>query len=223
LKWLDADGLGKGGVRHAYPFDGSEAMEPSTRTPEGEPNRCPVCGKPLQIEPSRPPGDAPCPHCGHLLWFGPMKRKSYEEEAVNQDVGVLELAESARNKFDQQELAKQEAKLRKAEFTLDDFKKQLGQIRKLGPIRKIMSMIPGMGGMSKTLGDQNPEEDLRRLIGIIDSMTPDERRNPSKTVDRGRRCRIATGAGVEVHQVNDLIRQFDGIVDFEKRVLRWIR
>ena len=46
-------------------------MEPSTRTPEGEPNRCPVCGNDLWIEPSRPPGDAPCPHCGHLLWFGP--------------------------------------------------------------------------------------------------------------------------------------------------------
>jgi hypothetical protein len=44
-------------------------MEPSTRTPEGDPNRCPVCGKSLQIEPSRPPGDAPCPHCGTLLWF----------------------------------------------------------------------------------------------------------------------------------------------------------
>jgi eukaryotic-like serine/threonine-protein kinase len=46
-------------------------MEPSTRTPEGEPNCCPVCGKSLCIEPSRPPGDAPCPHCGHLLWFEP--------------------------------------------------------------------------------------------------------------------------------------------------------
>ena len=44
-------------------------MQPSSRTPEGEPNRCPVCGKDLQIEPSRPPGDAPCPHCGTLLWF----------------------------------------------------------------------------------------------------------------------------------------------------------
>jgi hypothetical protein len=44
-------------------------MEPSTRTPEGEPNRCSVCGKDVRIEPSRPPGDAPCPHCGSLLWF----------------------------------------------------------------------------------------------------------------------------------------------------------
>ncbi len=46
-------------------------MEPSSRTPEGESNRCPVCGKAFRIEPSRPPGDAPCPHCGHLVWFGP--------------------------------------------------------------------------------------------------------------------------------------------------------
>lgn len=46
-------------------------MEPSSRTPEGEPNHCPVCGKEVRIEPSRPPGDAPCPHCGHLLWFDP--------------------------------------------------------------------------------------------------------------------------------------------------------
>jgi PTS system fructose-specific IIA component/PTS system nitrogen regulatory IIA component len=44
-------------------------MEPSSRTPEGEPNRCPICGHVVAIEPSRPPGDAPCPHCGHLLWF----------------------------------------------------------------------------------------------------------------------------------------------------------
>jgi tetratricopeptide (TPR) repeat protein len=46
-------------------------MQPSTRTPEGEPNRCPVCGKEFRLEPSRPPGDAPCPHCGCLNWFGP--------------------------------------------------------------------------------------------------------------------------------------------------------
>lgn len=45
-------------------------MTPSTRTPEGEPNRCPVCGAVVSLDPSRPPGDAPCPNCGHLLWFG---------------------------------------------------------------------------------------------------------------------------------------------------------
>ena len=193
-------------------------MEPSTRTPEGEPNRCPVCGKSLQIEPSRPPGDAPCPHCGHLLWFGPKEPDSCEEKAVKQDSGVLELIKAARNKFDQEELANQEASLREGEFTLLDFKRQLGQIGKLGLIQKILSMIPGMGDVSKILGDRNPEADLRRLVGIIDSMTPDERRNPSKTIDQCRRRRIAIGAGVEPHEVNDLVKQFDGMADLMKKM-----
>ena len=71
-------------------------MEPSTRTPEGEPNRCPVCGKSLQIEPSRPPGDAPCPHCGSLLWFDPSVREDSEagqqqrrEEGLDHNRNVL--------------------------------------------------------------------------------------------------------------------------------------
>ena len=131
---------------------------------------------------------------------------------------VLSLVEQAQQKFDQEEMAKAEAKLRKGEFTLDDFKKQLGQIGKLGPIQKIMSMIPGMGGMSKMLDGQNPEADLHRLVGIIDSMTPDERRNPSKTIDQSRRRRIAAGAGVEPHEVNDLVKQFDGIADMMKKM-----
>jgi len=131
---------------------------------------------------------------------------------------VLSLVEQAQQKFDHEEMAKAEAKLRKGEFTLEDFKKQLGQISKLGPIQKVMSMIPGMGGMSKMLGDQNPEADLRRLVGVIDSMTPDERRNPSKTIDQSRRRRIAAGAGVEAHEVNDLVKQFDGIADMMKKM-----
>lgn len=51
------------------PMPGRTTMEPASRTPEGEPNRCPICGNQVVIDPSRPPGDAPCPHCGHLLWF----------------------------------------------------------------------------------------------------------------------------------------------------------
>jgi signal recognition particle subunit SRP54 len=131
---------------------------------------------------------------------------------------IVGLYKATQEKFDQDEMAKAEAKLRKGEFTLDDFKSQLGQIGKLGPIQKIMSMIPGMGAMSKMLGDQNPEADLRRLVGIIDSMTPDERRNPSKTIDQCRRRRIAAGAGVEPHEVNDLVKQFDGMADMMKKL-----
>ena len=131
---------------------------------------------------------------------------------------VLTLVEQAQERFDQEEMAEQEARLRKGEFTLDDFKKMLGQTKKLGPLNKIMGMLPGMGDMSDMLGDVDAEKDMRRLAGIVDSMTPDERRNPSKVVDQSRRRRIAAGAGVEPHEVNELVKQFDGMADMMKRM-----
>ncbi len=131
---------------------------------------------------------------------------------------VLTLVEKAQQEFDQDEMAEQEARLRKGEFTLDDFKKLLGQTSKLGPLNKVMGMIPGMSGMADAMGDVDAEKDLKRLGGIIDSMTPEERRNPSKTVDQGRRRRIAAGAGAEPHEVNELVKQFDGISDMMKRM-----
>ena len=131
---------------------------------------------------------------------------------------VLTLVEQAQQKFDQDEMAKQEARLRKGEFTLDDFKKTMTQAKKLGPINKIMGMIPGMGAMSDMLGDVDAESEMRHLVGVIDSMTPDERRNPSKVIDQSRRRRIAAGAGVEPHQVNELVKQFDVMADMMKRM-----
>ena len=131
---------------------------------------------------------------------------------------VVTLVEQAQQKLDAGEMAKQEARLRKGEFTLDDFKKMLGQTKKLGPINKIMGMIPGMGGMADAMGEVDAEQDFRRLAGIIDSMTPEERRNPSRVVDQGRRRRIAAGAGVEPHEVNDLVKQFDVMADMMKRM-----
>jgi len=131
---------------------------------------------------------------------------------------VLTLVEQAQQKFDQEEMAKQENRLRKGEFTLDDFKKMLGQTKKLGPLNKIMSMLPGMGAMSDALGNVDAEKEMRQLSGIIDSMTSDERRNPSKVIDQSRRRRISAGAGVEPHRVNELVKQFDGIADVMKRM-----
>jgi len=131
---------------------------------------------------------------------------------------ILTLVEQAQQKFDQEEMAKQEARLRKGEFTLDDFKKMLGQTQKLGPINKIMGMIPGLSSMSDMLGEVDAEGDMRRLGGVIDSMTPEERRNPSKVIDQSRRRRIAAGAGVEPHEVNELVKQFDGMADIMKRM-----
>jgi signal recognition particle subunit SRP54 len=124
---------------------------------------------------------------------------------------LLSLVEKAQQEFDQDEMQRQEERLRKGEFTLEDFRSQLSQMTKLGPLQKIMGMIPGMGGLTDMLGDADPEEDMKRLFGIIDSMTPEERRTPSKTIDQGRRRRIAAGAGVEPHEVNDLVKQFDAM------------
>ena len=129
---------------------------------------------------------------------------------------ILSLVEQAQDKFDHEEMAKQEARLKKGEFTLDDFRKMLTQTKKLGPLNKVMSLIPGMGNMSEMIGDADAEGEMRRIGGIIDSMTPDEKRNPSRVIDQSRRRRIAAGAGVAPHQVNDLVKQFDGMADIMK-------
>ena len=131
---------------------------------------------------------------------------------------VLTLVEQAQRTFDQDEMRLQEERLRKGEFTLDDFKKVLGQTKKLGPLNKVMGMIPGMGNMSDMLGDVDAETDMRRLVGVIDSMTAEERRNPRKVIDQSRRRRIAAGAGVEPHEVNELVKQFEPMADLMKKV-----
>jgi len=131
---------------------------------------------------------------------------------------VLTLVEQAQQRFDKEELARQEARLRKGEFTLEDFKRMLTQTKRLGPLNKILGMLPGMSAVSEMVDEIDAEQDFRRLVGIIDSMTPEERRNPAKIIDQSRRRRIAAGAGVEPHEVNELVKQFDGIADLMKRM-----
>ncbi len=131
---------------------------------------------------------------------------------------ILTLVEQAQQKFDQDEMARQEERLRKGEFTLDDFRNMLGQTRKLGPLNKVMSLLPGMGGMQQMMDAVDAEGGMTRLGGIVDSMTPAERRNPSKLIDQSRRRRIAAGAGVEPHEVNELVKQFDGMASLMKEM-----
>jgi signal recognition particle subunit SRP54 len=128
---------------------------------------------------------------------------------------VVSLFEKAHQTFDQEEMQKQEEKLRKGQFTLDDFKKQIGQMKKMGPMREILSMIPGVGQAMQAFGDNgggdlDADGDVRRLEGIINSMTPDERANPDR-IDQSRRRRIAAGSGVEPSEVNQLLKQFDAM------------
>jgi signal recognition particle subunit SRP54 len=126
---------------------------------------------------------------------------------------IVSLVEQAQQKFDQDEMVRQQERLSKGQFTLDDFRKMLDQTKRLGPLNKIMSLLPGMGNMGDMLQNADAEGEMKRIGGIIDSMTPDERRNPSKLVDQSRRRRIASGAGVEPHEVNKLIKEFDGMAD----------
>lgn len=131
---------------------------------------------------------------------------------------IVSLVEQAQEKFDQDEMALQEERLRKGEFTLDDFRKMLTQTQRLGPLNKIMGLIPGMGGLKDMMGDVDAEGDMRRLCGIIDAMTPEERRNPSRIIDPSRRRRIAAGAGVDTAEISQLVKQFDGMADVMKRM-----
>ena len=100
-----------------------------------------------------------------------------------------------------------EEKLRKNQFTLEDFRKQLKTIRKMGPLESLLGMIPGMGAM-KQLADNKPDEkQLGRVEAIVSSMTPRERKDYT-LINGGRRKRIAAGSGTSVEEVNRLLKQF---------------
>jgi signal recognition particle subunit SRP54 len=123
---------------------------------------------------------------------------------------VVSLVEKAQREFDEEEMLAQQEKMQQGKFTLDDFSKQMRQIKKLGSMREIMKMIPGMNKVVDQMGDMNPEDDMRRIEGIINSMTLDERSHPDK-IDRSRRNRIAKGSGVQPSDVNKLLKDFQSM------------
>ncbi|MEA2672994.1 MAG: signal recognition particle subunit [Chloroflexota bacterium] len=120
---------------------------------------------------------------------------------------VLTLVERAQEHVDADQAAKLEEKLRKAQFTLEDFLDQLQQVQKMGPIGQLVSMIPGMGGMAKDAQDAVDRGDLKRTEAIIRSMTRHERKDPG-VLNGSRRRRIATGSGTSLTEVNRLVKQF---------------
>jgi signal recognition particle subunit SRP54 len=123
---------------------------------------------------------------------------------------VVSLVEKAQREFDEEEMLAQQEKMQQGKFTLDDFSKQMRQIKKLGSMREIMKMIPGMNKVVDQMGDMNPEDDMRRIEGIINSMTLDERSHPDK-IDRSRRNRIAKGSGVQPSDGNKLLKEFQSM------------
>lgn len=120
-------------------------------------------------------------------------------------LGLIEKAESA---FDLEQNQEEAARLSSGQFTLDDFAKQLKQMRKLGPLSQIMDMLPGqMGQAAKNINPQDMENQLKSVEAIINSMTREERKNP-KVLNASRRRRIALGCGKDVQDVNRLMKQY---------------
>jgi len=132
---------------------------------------------------------------------------------------MLSLIERAEEMFDEQEAIKLQEKMLKNQFTLDDFLKQLRQVKRLGSLSQIMEMIPGMGQMKSKMGisDQDAEKNMKRVEAIICSMTMLERRNP-KVINANRKRRIAQGSGTSVQEVNQLLKQFRDMQDLMQKI-----
>ena len=130
---------------------------------------------------------------------------------------VMTLVERAQEVVDETQAAKMEEKLRKAQFTLEDFLEQIQQVQKMGPVGSLVSMIPGMGGMAKDAQEAVDRGDLKRVEAIIRSMTPRERRDPS-VINGSRRRRIAAGSGTGTTDINRLIKQHGEIQKLMKQL-----
>jgi signal recognition particle subunit SRP54 len=121
---------------------------------------------------------------------------------------VMSLIERAEEVSDRDQAQELERKIRKQQFTLEDFRKQMRQVRRMGPVTNLLGMLPGTGGAMKELRNADMDErEFDRLEAIILSMTPEERARP-EIIKGSRRKRIARGAGTNVQSVNQLTKQF---------------
>ena len=154
-------------------------MTISSRTPECHPSRCPVCRRRLRLSPSWPSADAPCPHCGSLVWFPPANTPRV---TAGPATGT--------------------------EFTLEDLRKQLEQWKRMGRMGDVLAGMPGTYDM--ITGGEDTEQGLRRIRGMIDAMTKQERDSPD-ILDDPRRRRIAAGTGVRPQDVELFLGQFQQV------------
>jgi len=121
---------------------------------------------------------------------------------------VLTLIEKAEQQVDERQALDLQEKLKRDQFTLEDFLQQMRQVRKMGPLSGLIGMMPGMGAMKQLKNADVDEGELDRVEAIILSMTPAERANPGM-INGSRRKRIANGSGNKVQHVNQLVKQFD--------------
>jgi signal recognition particle subunit SRP54 len=130
---------------------------------------------------------------------------------------MLTLIEKAEEAFEEKEAAKAEEKLRKGQFTLEDFLDQMQQVRKMGPLQNLVGMIPGLPKEARDA--QLDESQLGRIEAIIRSMTPEERRNPA-VINGSRRLRIARGSGTSTQDVNGMLKQFKMVQQMMRSVAK---
>src|SRR5512143_2400474 len=130
---------------------------------------------------------------------------------------LLTFVEKAQDQVDEKQAKELERKLRKSQFTLEDFRDQLLRLKKMGSMEDLLGMIPGMGGKLKEMKGAAPDEaELKRTLAIIDSMTREERNNV-KVLNGSRRKRIALGSGTTVQEVNRLLKNFQQAEQMIKR------
>jgi len=135
------------------------------------------------------------------------------------DMGdILTLIEQAQKSFDEEESKKLAEKMANDEFTLQDFLEQMQQLKKMGSMKSLLGMLPGVGQMKKQL-EEFDESEITRTEAIIYSMTPLERKNP-KVLNGSRRMRIARGSGTTVTDVNQLIQKFEQAAKMMKTMAR---
>ncbi|WP_337018712.1 signal recognition particle protein [Oceanobacillus massiliensis] len=130
---------------------------------------------------------------------------------------VLSLIEKAQSNVDEKQVKELEEKMRTMSFTFDDFLEQMGQVKKMGPLDDLMSMIPGANKMKGLKNAQLDEKQLSQVEAIIQSMTKNERQDPA-IINGSRRKRIAKGSGTSVSQVNRLIKQFSEMKKMMKQM-----
>ena len=130
---------------------------------------------------------------------------------------VLTMIEKAQEAVDAKEAAVLEKKLRKNQFTMEDFRDQLAQVRKMGSLSELMGMIPGMGKLKQMKNFEVDDHELVRIEAIINSMTPKERRQHT-IINGSRRRRIAKGSGTRVQDVNQLIKNYTQVMKMMKKL-----
>jgi len=130
---------------------------------------------------------------------------------------VLTMIEKAQSVVDQEKAAQLEQKLRKNQFTLEDFRDQMVQIRKMGSLTDLIKMIPGMGQLKQLKNLEVDEKEFVRIEAIINSMTPVERRQHAM-INGSRRKRIAQGSGTSVQDINKLLKNYTQVLKMMKKI-----